>query len=86
MKKISYEDPEFKKVSKVNVSNIQNSSVLSRLPGCKAILVIKGVCLHRVGKVSSLNQLNDIDTEMIQKVLEKIFFLLQAKSFVNEIK
>ena len=43
--------------------------------------------LNRIGKVSSLNQLNDsIDTERIQKAQEKIFFLVQAKSFANEIK
>ena len=43
--------------------------------------------LNRISKVSSLNQLNDsIDTERIQKAREKIFFLVQAKSFANEIK
>ena len=37
--------------------------------------------------VSSFKQLNDIiDTEMIQKIKEKIFFLVQAESFVSEIK
>ena len=51
------------------------------------ITVIKGVWLNRINKVSFLNQLNDsIDTEMTQKAQEKIFFLVQAKSFANEIK
>ena len=43
--------------------------------------------LHRTGTVSSLKPLNHIiDTEMIQKAEEKIFFLVEAESFVNEIK
>ena len=51
------------------------------------IMVIKGVWLNRINKVSFLNQLNDsIDTEMIQKAQEKIFLLVQAESFANEIK
>ena len=49
------------------------------------IIVIKGIWLNRIVKV--LNQWNNsIDTEMIQKAQEKIFLLLQAESFVNEIK
>ena len=51
------------------------------------IMVLKGIWLNKIGKVSSLNQLNDsIDTEMIQKAQEKIFLLVQAESFANEIK
>ena len=55
------------------------------------IMVIKEIWLNRIGKVPSLNQLNDtIDTEIIQlrkqKSQEKIFLLVQAKSFANEIK
>ena len=43
--------------------------------------------LHRTGTVSSLKPLNHIiDIEMIQKAEEKIFFLVEAESFVNEIK
>ena len=50
-------------------------------------MVLKGIWLNKIGKVSSLNQLNDsIDTEMIQKAQEKIFLLVQAESFANEIK
>ena len=83
---------------KVNVSNIQNSSVLSRLQEITSswikmkrimalIMVLKGIWLNKIGKVSSLNQLNDsIDTEMIQKAQEKTFLLIQAESFANEIK
>ena len=34
-----------------------------------------------------MNQLNDsIDTEMIQRAQEKIFLLVEAESFANEIK
>ena len=48
-------------------------------------MVLKGIWLNKIGKVSSLNQLNDsIDTEMIQKAQEKIFLLVQAESFANE--
>ena len=51
------------------------------------IMIVKGIWLNRIGKVSSLNQLNDsIDTEMIQKAQEKIFLLVQTESFANEIK
>ena len=51
------------------------------------IMVLKGIWLNKIDKVSSLNQLNDsIDTEMIQKAQEKIFLLVQAESFANEIK
>ena len=51
------------------------------------IMVTKGIWLNRIGKVSSLNQLNDsIDIEIIQKVQQKIFLLVQAESFANEIK
>ena len=51
------------------------------------IMVIKRIWLNRIGKVSSLNQLNDsIDTEMVQKAQEKIFLLVEAESFANEIK
>ena len=80
------------------VQLINISSVLSRLKQITSswikmkritalIMVIKGVWLNRIGKVSSLNQLNDsIDTEMIQKAQEKIFHLVQAESFANDIK
>ena len=51
------------------------------------IMVIKAIWLNKFGKVSSLNQLIDsTDTEMIQKAQEKIFLLVQAESFANEIK
>ena len=98
MEDVSDEDPEVRKVVKINVTNIQNSSVLSRLQEITSswikmkrimalIMAIKGIWLNRIGKVSSLNQLNDsIDTEMIQKAQEKIFLLVQAESFANEIK
>ena len=97
LEEVSDEDPEVRKVFKVNLSNIQSSSVLSRLQEITSswikirimalIMVIKGVWLNRINKISFLNQLNDsIDTEMIQKAQEKIFFLVQAESFANEIK
>ena len=74
LEEVSNEDPEVRKVVKVNVSNIQNSSLLSRLQEITSswinakriltlILLIKGIWLKRIGKVSSLNQLNNsIDT------------------------
>ena len=38
-------------------------------------MVIKEIWLKRIGKVSSLNQLNDpIDTEMIQKAKKNLPF------------
>ena len=98
MEEVSDEDPEVRKVVKINVTNIQNSSVLSRLQEITSswikmkrimalIMVLKGIWLNKIGKVSSLNQLNyGIDTEMIQKAQEKIFLLVQAESFANEIK
>ena len=98
LEEISDEDPEVRKVVKVNVSNIQDSSVLSRLQEITSswikmkrimglIVVIKGIWLNGIGKVSSLNQLNDsIDTEMIQKAQERIFLLVQTKLFSNETK
>ena len=50
-------------------------------------MVIKAIWLNKFGKVSSLYQLIDsTDTEMIQKAQEKIFLLVQAESFANEIK
>ena len=50
-------------------------------------MVLKGIWLNKIGKLSSLNQPNDsIDTEMIQEAQEKIFLMIQAKSFANEIK
>ena len=50
-------------------------------------MVIKGVWLDSIGKVSPLNQLNDsIDTVLIQKAQEKIFLLVQTELFANEIK
>ena len=61
LEEVSDNDPEVRKVIKIN--------------------------LYRIGKVSSLNQLNDsIDTEMIQKAQEKIFLLVQAESFTTKIK
>ena len=94
MEEVSDEDPELRKVVKVNnVSNIQNRSVLSRQQEIKMkkimvlIIVIKGIWLNRIDKIAYLNQLNDsIDSEMIQKTLEKIFLLVQTESFANEIK
>ena len=98
LEEVSDEDPEVRKVVKINVTNIQNSSVLSRLQEITSswikmkrimalIMVLKGIWLNKIGKVSSLNQLNDsIDTEMIQKAQEKTFLLVQAESFANEIK
>ena len=94
----SDEDPEVRKVVKINVTSIQNSSVLSRLQEITTswikmkrimalIMVLKGIWLNKIGKLSSLNQPNDsIDTEMIQEAQEKIFLMIQAKSFANEIK
>ena len=91
LEEVSDEDPEVRKVVKVNVSNIQSSSVLSRLQEITSswikmkkimalIMVIKGVWSNRINKVSFLNQPNDsIDTEMIQKAQEKTFFLVQAE-------
>ena len=79
MEEVSDEDPEVRKVVKVNVSNIQNSSVLSRLQEIISswikmkrimalIMVIKGIWLNRIGKVSSLKMLSDsTDKEMTQK-------------------
>ena len=98
LEEVSDEDPEVRKVVKINVTNIQNSSVLSRLQEITSswikmkrimalIMVTKGIWLNIIRKVSSLNQLNDsIDTQMIQKAQEKVFLLLQAESFANEIK
>ena len=98
LEEVSDEDPEVRKVVKINVTNIQNSSVLSRLQEITSswikmkrimalIMVLKGIWLNKIGKVSSLNQLNDsTDTEMIQKAQEKIFLLVQTESFANEIK
>ena len=65
LEEASDEDPEVRKV--VNVSNIQNSSVLSRLKEITSswikmkritalIMVIKGNWSNRLGKVSSLNK------------------------------
>ena len=74
LEEVSNEDPEVRKLVKVNVSNIQNSSLLSTLQEITSswikakrilalIMVIKGIWLKRIGKVSSLNQLNNsIDT------------------------
>ena len=74
LEEVSNEDPEVRKVVKVNVSNIQNSSLLSRLQEITSswiktnrilalIMLTKGIWLKRIGKVSSLNQLNNsIDT------------------------
>ena len=79
LEEVSDEDPEVRKVVKVNVSNIQNSSVLSRLQEIISswikmkrimalIMVIKGIWLNRIGKVSSLKMLSDsTDKEMTQK-------------------
>ena len=94
---VSDEDPEVRTVVKVNDSNIQNSSVLSRLQQITSSwikmkrmalsMAIKGIQLNRTGKVSTLNQLNDSnDTDMIQKAQENIFLLVQAESLANEIK
>ena len=66
LEEVSDEDPEVRKVDKVNVSNIQNSSVLSRLQEITSswiqmirimvlITVIKGIWLNRIDKVPSLN-------------------------------
>ena len=86
LEEVSDEDPEVRKVFKVNVSNIQNSSVLSRLQEITSswikmkritalIMVIKRNWSNRLGKVSSLNELNNsIDTEMIQKAEIKSSF------------
>ena len=88
LEEVSDEDPEVRKVVKVNVSNIQKRFVLSRLREITSswikmkrimvlIVVTKGIWPNRIGKVSSLNQLNNsIDTEMIQKAQEKIFLLV----------
>ena len=74
LEEVLNEDPEVRKVVQVNVSNIQNSSLLSRLQDITSswikakiilalIMVIKGIWLKRTGKASSLNQLNNsIDT------------------------
>ena len=74
LEEVLNEDPEVRKVVQVNVSNIQNSSLLSRLQEITSswikakrilalIMVIKGIWLKRTGKTLSLNQLNNsIDT------------------------
>ena len=70
LEEVSDENPEVRKVVKVNVSNIQSSSMLSRLQEITSswIKMKRIMALIMVIKVSFLNQLNDsIDTEMIQK-------------------
>ena len=62
----------------------QLEEVSDNVPEVRKVVKIN---LYRIGKVSSLNQLNDsIDTEIIQKAQEKIFLLVQAESFTNKIK
>ena len=90
LEEVSDEDTEVRKVVNINVTNIQNSFILSKLQEITSswikmkrivalIMVLKGIWLNRIGKVSSLNQLNDsIDTEMIQKAQEKIFLLVDS--------
>ena len=66
---------------------IQKSGKWLRLMLMVLIMVIKGVRLNRTGKASSLNQLSDsIDTEMVQNAEEKVFLLVEAETFPNEIK
>ena len=66
LEEVSDEDPEVRKVVKVNISNIQNNSVLSKLHKITSswikmkrimalIMVIKGIWLNRIDKVSSLS-------------------------------
>ena len=92
LEKVSDEDPEVKKMVKVEcfvLSGLQKitSSWIMMKRIMTLILVIKGVWLHRIGKVSSSKWLNDnIDTKMIQKAEEKILFLVSPESFANEIK
>ena len=90
LEEVSDEDTEVRKMVNINVTNIQNSFILSKLQEITSswikmkrivalIMVLKGIWLNRIGKVSSLNQLNDsIDTEMIQKAQEKIFLLVDS--------
>ena len=100
LEEVSDEDPEVSKVVKVNVSNIQSSSMLSTLQWITSswikmkrimalIMVIKGVWLNRINKVSFLNQLNDsIDRrkwfQKVEVLVNWIHFSITEASYVLE--
>ena len=95
---VPVDDPELEKPISVNMMQIQENSVLTKLQEkisswtkmkrvMALILVIKDLLLKRTDRVSSWKQLSQItDVEMIQKGQAAIFKMVQAESFNSEIR
>ena len=95
---MSEEDRELKKVIGVNMTQIQENSLLTKFQErisswtkmkrvMAMILVIKGILLKRLDRVLCWQQLSRIiDVEMIQNGQVAIFKMVQAESFDREIK
>ena len=91
------DDPEIKKVHKVNLVQVENGVLVrlqkltwnwSRMKKVMALLLkIKDIWLKRIAKIASIIQLHDsIDVKALQEAQDLLFKMVQDQSFANEKK
>ena len=94
---LSEEDPELKKITKVNSIRMENG-ILSKLTTRTSswlklkrlfavLLTVKDIWLKRLPKVSSFKEiLQTIKVQHLEEAKYKIFMMVQVNTFANEIK
>ena len=96
-KQIPDDDPEIKKVHKVNAVQVGNGVLVqlqrltwncNRMKRVMALLIkIKDIWLKRIAKTASIIQLHDsIDVKALQEAQDLLFKMVQDQSFANEKK
>ena len=91
------DDPEIKKVHKVNAVQVGNGVLVqlqrltwncNRMKRVMALLIkIKDIWLKRIAKTASIIQLHDsIDVKALQEAQDLLFKMVQDQSFANEKK
>ena len=91
------DDPEIKKVHKVNAVQVENGVLVqlqrltwnwNRMKRVMALLIkIKDIWLKRIAKTASIIQLHDsIDVKALQEAQDLLFKMVQDQSFANEKK
>ena len=87
LKQIPDDDPEIKKVHKVNLVQILTWT-WNRMKRVIALLIkIKDIWLKRIANIASIIQLHDsIDVKALQEAQDLLFKVMQEQSFANEKK
>ena len=95
-KELSEEDPELKKVVKVNSIQMRNELLLREVAQTSSwtklkrllalLLMVKDLWMKRLPKIKSLNQLEElIKVQQVENAQEKTFKIVQTDAFADEI-